>query len=47
MDPVMSIALGLLVGNSEEMHMGTLGWIGGAALIGACVLASFYARSEH
>ncbi|EIE27659.1 hypothetical protein COCSUDRAFT_39263 [Coccomyxa subellipsoidea C-169] len=45
MDPVISILLGLLV-NREETQMGPLGWVGGATLMGACILASFYARSE-
>ncbi len=46
MDPVISILLGLLV-NRDETHMGPLGWAGGATLMGACILASFYARKEH
>ncbi len=46
MDPVISILLGLLV-NREETQMGPLGWVGGATLMGACILASFYARSEE
>ncbi|CAL8463602.1 g3136 [Coccomyxa elongata] len=46
MDPVISILLGLLV-NRDETQMGPLGWAGGATLMGACILASFYARREH
>lgn len=46
MDPVISIGIGLLVGNRQETHLGPLGWVGGAALIGACVVSSIYARSE-
>ncbi|BDA48535.1 hypothetical protein COCOBI_12-2150 [Coccomyxa sp. Obi] len=46
MDPVISILLGLLV-DRDETQMGPLGWVGGATLMGACILASFYARREH
>lgn len=46
MDPVISILLGLLV-DKGETQLSPVGWAGGATLIGACVLASFYARSEH
>ena len=46
MDPVISIALGYLV-NRNETHLGPLGIAGGATLLGACLLASFYARKEH
>ena len=46
MDPVISIALGYLV-NRNETHLGPLGIAGGATLLGACLLASFYAKKEH
>lgn len=46
MDPVISIALGYLV-NRSETQLGPLGYAGGATLLGACLLASFYAKKEH
>ena len=46
MDPVISIALGYLV-NRNETHLGPLGIAGGGTLLGACLLASFYAKKEH
>lgn len=46
MDPVISIALGYLVARNET-HLGPLGIAGGATLLGACLLASFYAKKEH
>lgn len=45
MDPVISIALGFLV-NRSETQLGPLGIAGGATLLGACLLASFYAKKE-
>ncbi|KAK9832644.1 hypothetical protein WJX81_006641 [Elliptochloris bilobata] len=42
-DPLFSILLGLAVDRSET-KLGPLGWTGGGILIGACLLASRYAR---
>ena len=44
-DPVFSIAMGYLV-NRNETRLGALGWAGGTTLMGACILASVYARKE-
>ena len=46
MDPVFSIAMGYLV-NRDETRLGALGWAGGTTLMGACILASVYARKEN
>jgi hypothetical protein len=45
-DPVFSIAMGYLV-NRDETRLGVLGWIGGGTLMGACILASVFARKEE
>lgn len=44
-DPLFSILLGLAVDRSET-KLGPLGWTGGGILIGACLLASRYARAH-
>jgi len=44
-DPLFSILLGLAVDRSET-KLGPLGWTGGGILIGACLIASRFARAH-